>query len=153
MRTFDQWMSEYEVSHRNPVNKKIHMVCVPVILFTVIGFLWCIPRPAFFGENPFINWATITCATWLIFYLTLNFKMFLGMLVQMLVMFVITQKIYETGILLPLSAIVFVIAWIGQFYGHKIEGKKPSFINDIFFLLIGPLWVTRYLYNRIGITV
>ncbi len=43
------------------------------------------------------------------------------------------------------SLIIFAIAWIGQFYGHKVEGKKPSFIKDLQFLLIGPLWVIQKL--------
>jgi uncharacterized membrane protein YGL010W len=49
------------------------------------------------------------------------------------------------------SAIVFVVAWIGQFYGHKVEGKKPSFLKDIQFLLIGPAWLLHFIYRRLGI--
>jgi uncharacterized membrane protein YGL010W len=48
---------------------------------------------------------------------------------------------------------VFIISWIAQFWGHKIEGKKPSFLQDLAFLLIGPLWVTRFLYKKMGINV
>lgn len=153
MRTFDQWMDEYQLSHLNPTNQLIHKICVPLILFTLVGLLWCIPRPDFFGENPYLNWSTISVSTWLIFYLTLNLKMFAGMLIQLAGMFYLAQKISETGILLPLCVVIFVLAWIGQFYGHKIEGKKPSFLKDIFFLLIGPLWVTRFLYHKLGIEV
>jgi uncharacterized membrane protein YGL010W len=50
-----------------------------------------------------------------------------------------------------LSVSVFVIAWIGQFVGHKIEGKKPSFFDDLRFLLIGPLFVLGFLYRRLHI--
>jgi len=46
---------------------------------------------------------------------------------------------------------VFVLAWIGQFYGHKVEGKKPSFLKDIQFLLIGPAWLMHFIYKRLGI--
>ena len=46
---------------------------------------------------------------------------------------------------------LFVIAWVGQFYGHKIEGKKPSFFDDLQFLLIGPLWVAEPWLRRQGI--
>ena len=49
------------------------------------------------------------------------------------------------------SVIIFVIAWIGQFIGHKIEGKKPSFIEDLQFLLIGPAWLLSFIYKKIGI--
>lgn len=43
--------------------------------------------------------------------------------------------------LLPIALAIFIVAWIGQFYGHKVEGQKPSFLKDLIFLLIGPLWV------------
>jgi len=46
---------------------------------------------------------------------------------------------------------VFVAAWIGQFYGHKVEGKKPSFFKDLQFLLIGPAWLLHFIYKRLGI--
>jgi uncharacterized membrane protein YGL010W len=153
MRTFDQWMDEYGVSHKNHTNQVIHKVCVPLIMLTVVGFLWCIPRPAFFSESPFLNWATIFIVACLAFYFSLSLKMFVGMLIQTLIMCFICNSIYQTGYLLEFSTIVFVLSWIGQFWGHKIEGKKPSFLQDIVFLLIGPLWVTRFLYKKIGINV
>jgi uncharacterized membrane protein YGL010W len=43
------------------------------------------------------------------------------------------------------SLLIFVVAWVGQFYGHHIEGKKPSFLKDLQFLLIGPAWVLEKL--------
>jgi uncharacterized membrane protein YGL010W len=41
---------------------------------------------------------------------------------------------------------------VGQFIGHKIEGKKPSFFKDILFLLIGPLWLLSFIYKKVGIS-
>jgi uncharacterized membrane protein YGL010W len=122
-------------------------------MLTVVGFFWCIPRPAFFQNIPYLNWGTIFLVLCLAFYFTLNMMMFIGMTVQAIVMSVICEYIYRTGNLLPFCIIVFVIAWIGQFYGHKVEGKKPSFLDDLVFLLIGPLWVTRFFYKKIGINV
>lgn len=153
MKTFSQWMDEYGVSHQNPFNQAIHKICVPLIMMTVIGFLWTIPRPEFFGQVPYLNWATLFIAFCLIFYLTLSVFMFFGMLIQTVIMSVICQKIYETGYLLHFCIVVFILSWIGQFWGHKVEGKKPSFFQDLVFLLIGPLWVTRFFYKRIGINV
>lgn len=153
MRTFSQWMDEYGVSHRNPTNQLIHKICVPLIMLSVIGFLWSIPTPEFFNQIPYLNWATIFIIGCLGFYLTLNFMMFLGMLIQTAIMCVICQKIYEMGFLLQFSAVVFILSWIAQFWGHKIEGKKPSFLQDLAFLLIGPLWVTRFFYKKIGLNV
>ena len=53
--------------------------------------------------------------------------------------------------LLYTSIIVFIFAWILQFLGHKIEGKKPSFFKDIQFLLIGPAWLLAFIYNSFKI--
>ena len=151
MKTFGQWMDEYGVSHQNHTNQMIHKVCVPAIFFSVMGMLWSLPIPESFSTIPYLNWATITAAFALGFYLYLNLKYFLGMFIQILLMGMICHLLMETGHLLQISILIFVVAWIGQFYGHKIEGKKPSFFQDLFFLLIGPLWVIRFLYQKMGI--
>ena len=57
----------------------------------------------------------------------------------------------QTGLKLEISLSLFLIAWIGQFIGHKIEGAKPSFFDDIKFLLIGPAWLIAFIYQKIGI--
>ena len=153
MRTFSQWMDEYQVSHNHPVNKKIHKVCVPLIMLTVLGFLWAIPTPDFFLQVPFLNWATIFTLLCLIFYFSLNAIMALTMLVMTGMMLWICHLLDQAGVLLSFSIVVFVLSWIGQFYGHKLEGKKPSFFQDLAFLLIGPLWVMRSFYGLIGIRI
>ena len=153
MRTFNEWMEEYGVSHKNPTNQLVHKICVPLIMFSVIGFFWAIPRPELFLVLPYLNWATLFATGCLFFYLSLNFLMFLGMTIQIAVMCIICELIYPTGLLFYVSSLVFVLSWIAQFWGHKVEGKKPSFIQDLAFLLIGPLWVTRYFYKAIGINI
>ena len=47
-------------------------------------------------------------------------------------------------------AVAFVLAWLGQFIGHLIEGKKPSFFKDLMFLLIGPAWLMSFVYKKLG---
>lgn len=153
MRTFNQWMAEYGVSHKNPTNQLIHKICVPLIMLSVIGILWAIPTPTSFETIPYLNWATIFVVLCLCFYLTLNFMMFIGMLILTALMCWICQMLDNAGIVLPASIAIFVVSWIAQFYGHKVEGKKPSFISDLAFLLIGPLWVLRFLYAKMGIKV
>jgi uncharacterized membrane protein YGL010W len=153
MRTFNQWMAEYGVSHKNPTNQLIHKICVPLIMLSVIGLIWVIPTPAAFQTVPYLNWATIFVALCLVFYLTLNFVMFIGMVILTGVMCWICQMLDNAGILLPASIVIFVVSWIAQFYGHKVEGKKPSFMQDLAFLLIGPLWVLRFFYAKVGIKI
>jgi uncharacterized membrane protein YGL010W len=153
MSTFDQWMNEYGVSHQHPTNQTIHKICVPLIMLSVIGFLWSLPIPDYFQGIAFLNWAIVFLILCLVFYFYLNVKMFLGMLVQSILMCWVCYQIEQIGFLLPFCTLIFIGSWIAQFYGHKIEGKKPSFLKDIIFLLIGPLWVTRFLYKKMGIKV
>lgn len=145
MRTFEQWMDEYGVDHTHPTNKLIHKFCVPLIMFSIIGILWSLPR-----WNS-LNWAFVLIVPALLFYVSLKkIVMLVLMIVQTLLMCWISTVLYGQGLLLEVSVIVFVLAWIGQFVGHKIEGRKPSFLQDISFLLIGPLWVNRFLLQKLG---
>ena len=52
---------------------------------------------------------------------------------------------------LPLSAAIFVAAWIAQFIGHKIEGRKPSFFEDLQYLWVGPLFVLSRLFRQLSL--
>jgi uncharacterized membrane protein YGL010W len=153
MRTFNSWMDEYGVSHKNPTNQAIHKICVPLIMFSVIGILWSLPTPEIFKTLPITNWATLFVFGCLIFYARLNLLMALGMLVLTSAMIAICVTLSKSDILLQLSLGLFILSWLAQFYGHKVEGKKPSFLKDLAFLLIGPLWVLRFLYARLGIKV
>ena len=127
MKTITEWLDEYSDSHQDKTNKAIHWVCVPAILFSIIGIL------AHFSA---LLTALILVLTF-IFYARLDLVLAVAMAA---LLFVMAWLIF----ILPVGAgfyiAVFVLAWIGQFYGHKIEGKKPSFFKDLQFLLIGPVW-------------
>ncbi len=151
MKKLDQWMTEYSASHQQPVNKIIHKICVPLIMLSVIGLLWSLPYPTAFQHFPYLNWATLFIASCLFFYFSLSFVMFLGMLIQSLIMCWVCMLLEQENILLITSLFIFIISWIAQFYGHKIEGKKPSFLQDLIFLLIGPLWVLRSFLTKLGL--
>jgi uncharacterized membrane protein YGL010W len=153
MRTFSQWMDEYGISHQNPTNQMIHKVCVPLIMLSVIGLFWMIPTPSLFLQVPLLNWATLFIVGCLLFYLYLNILMFFGMFILTTFMTIICHELANQGILLQASIAIFIFSWIAQFYGHKVEGKKPSFLKDLAFLLIGPLWVLRFFYKKLGINV
>jgi len=153
MKTINEWFVEYGVSHRNPTNVLIHKVCVPAIFLSVLGLIWCIPTP--WSPSPYLNFATILLIPVLMYYAALSFKFFFGMLLQNAIMIAVIIWImgnysqYGWQIFLA----IFVVAWIGQFIGHKIEGKKPSFLKDLQFLLIGPLWTMNFFYRAIGVGI
>jgi len=154
MRTVNQWLVEYGDSHRNPKNKALHWVCVPVIVWSIIGLLWSLPTPpALRAFNPDLNWAGIWVVVALAYYAALSTRLALGAAVTFLAMLWSIDLLDHSGTL-PLWAVcigLFLIAWVGQFIGHAIEGKRPSFLKDVQFLLIGPLWLLADAYRRMGI--
>lgn len=152
MRSIQTWLDEYGESHRHPVNKRVHWVCVPLIVLSLIGLLWSIPVPAAWAtESPLLNWGVLFIALALIYYYALSWRLALGMTLVTLIVITIVYGASHLPInLWVLSVAVFVVAWIGQFIGHRIEGRKPSFFKDVQFLLIGPLWLLAFIYRRLG---
>lgn len=153
MKTQKQWFDEYAISHQNSTNKKIHYICVPAIFISIIGLLMCIPnkiiRTILPITNPIVeNWGFIAVIFILLFYARLSVKtgIYMSLFSGFCLVFNFFISIYFS--LFYFSIAVFIIAWIGQFYGHKIEGKKPSFLKDLQFLLIGPAWVIHNITNN-----
>lgn len=142
MKTLQQWFDEYAISHQNKTNKKIHYICVPVIYFSVVGLLMAVKIPFEINFAPFLNHFSFWFLLLVIyFYFRISVEMAIKMLFFSTFCFLFNYYL-STRIALTLFSIsIFIIAWVGQFYGHKIEGKKPSFLKDLQFLLIGPAWV------------
>ena len=146
MKTAKEYFDEYAQSHQNETNQLIHYICVPLIFLSVIGLLMSIPT-TFLEDNielynPLVeNLAFVIGILLSIFYARLGFWYLVKMLLVIMLSIIINYLIGNNVNLLTASIIIFVAAWIGQFYGHKVEGAKPSFLKDIEFLLIGPLWV------------
>jgi uncharacterized membrane protein YGL010W len=158
MRTMQQWFDAYGESHQNHTNKLIHWICVPLIFFSIIGLLASIPSGALkepfpVPVKPYVHFGTAVVVLGLIFYLRLSFTMFLGMALVCVVVLWGVQAVgrsFDTPLWL-ICLVIFVLAWVSQFYGHKVEGKKPSFLKDLQFLLIGPAWLPGFIYRKLRI--
>ncbi|KRG69587.1 DUF962 domain-containing protein [Pseudoxanthomonas dokdonensis] len=150
-RDVDRWFASYSSDHRNDTNQWIHVFAVPAILWSVIALLWCIPVFGTWLQSGI--WAALAMfASWM-FYYRMSRPLGLGMLAIFITLSWLTRWLYaQLGVagLLQAAIGVFVVAWIAQFVGHKIEGRKPSFLTDITYLLIGPAWVLAKLYRRLG---
>jgi uncharacterized membrane protein YGL010W len=129
-------LDDYAASHRNRTNNVLHWFYVPTIVWCATGLLWSLP-------NPGVNWASLAILAALIYYAVLSIRLSFGALPIL--------AAFGSSMLLGASATLFVIAWIGLFIGHAIEGKRPSFLRDIQSLLIGPLWRLADLYRRFGV--
>lgn len=153
MKNLETWLNQYGESHKNKTNKLIHWVCVPSIFFSILALFSLIQIPFLSEWIPaeFSNFASVFIFLALMFYIRLSIPMALGIL---LFTYVCYQGIFilnETDYKFQISAGLFVIAWIAQFVGHKLEGAKPSFFEDLKFLLIGPAWLISFIYTKLGI--
>ena len=139
MRKVDELFARYGESHTNPANEAIHWVCVPLITWSVLAALWAAsPMAAYVGIGLSVA-----------FYAWLSPSIAIGMLaVFALMIWPLTAAQYNV---LLTAVAVFVVAWVGQFIGHAIEGKKPSFFEDVKFLLVGPAWLLHFVYRKLGI--
>ncbi len=155
MRKVDLLFAEYSKSHRNATNKFIHWFCVPLIFCSILGFISLIPSSHFcifyFGCISIVSLAAVVLIG--LYYVRLSLLIGVTMI---LIMLLAEHCIYLTNINLGKQAWilylgVFVITWIFQLIGHKIEGKKPSFLKDIQFLLIGPIWLLGFILKKTGI--
>lgn len=127
MKSITEWFDEYSESHQNPTNKQLHWLCVPAILFSIIGII--------------AHFSTLLTALLLVLTLVFYARLDLVLAVAMAALLVVMAwLIYTLPVGVGFYIAIFVIAWVGQFYGHKVEGKKPSFFKDLQFLLIGPVW-------------
>lgn len=148
MRSFDQWLSDYGVSHQNQTNRLIHKFCVPMITFNISGLLWAIPKMSFFPDHAFFNWSTLLSVFLMIFYFKLNKAYCFYMFVIIGLMQIVNLYTYHLSFFFKAHLLAFVISWVFQFIGHKIEGMKPSIFDDLCFLFIGPLWVLKSFINH-----
>lgn len=152
MKSIGQWLSEYGESHQNPTNKLVHWICVPTIFFSIVGLFYGVKLGVEIMPGLQLNLAMVLLALTVLYYARLSPALSVGMLLFSILCLWLAQLIESSGLVLwQVCVALFVVAWIGQFWGHKIEGKKPSFFKDVQFLLIGPAWLMSFIYQRLGL--
>lgn len=143
MRTLNAWMRDYAVSHTHPTNKIIHYYCVPLIMLSLFGLLSFVSLP-FIGDIHYLFNASSLLALFILgFYFCISKRLFIIMLpiFSLFQVLIYTLLYYFYAYVFNFFLLLFIVSWILQLIGHKIEGKKPSFIDDLLFLFIGPIWV------------
>ena len=156
MRKIQELFSLYGESHQNHTNKLIHWICVPSIFFSIVGMVYSIPVIGEYEKSVLINWATLGLFMVLIYYLRLSRPMFLAFIVWGGLCLIGSTELYrflgaDNSKLALVNLGIFALAWVGQFIGHGIEGKRPSFLQDLQFLLIGPAWLMHFLFKKVGL--
>jgi uncharacterized membrane protein YGL010W len=139
VRRVDQLLAHYGESHRNPRNERIHYVAIPLIMVSLLGLMW--------AAHPWLAYAFVAAS--LVYYARLSLVFLVAMAIVSVLGLLLVRSL--GSLVLPVSVVVFVAAWIAQFIGHKIEGRKPSFFEDLQYLWVGPLFVLSKLFERLGV--
>lgn len=155
MANIHELFKEYGESHQNSTNKLLHWACIPLIMLSLIGLLWSIPSPDFF-KSIGLNWGTLFLTFAMVYYFMLSPIIAVGMFIVSILLIIMNISIANAvnhSLLnhFYVSIAIFIVSWIGQLIGHKIEGKKPSFLKDIQFFLIGPAWFLGFIYKKLNI--
>jgi uncharacterized membrane protein YGL010W len=138
-RRVDQLLAHYGESHRHPGNERIHFVAIPLILVSLVGLLYAL--------HPWVAYAFLLAS--MAYYARLS-AVFLVTMALVSVAALALVMAMGTQVL-PISLAVFVVAWIAQFVGHKLEGRKPSFFEDLQYLWVGPIFVASKLFLKLGV--
>lgn len=157
MRNMATFLSDYGESHRHPINQWVHIFCVPAIFVATLGLFWLIPLGQWLGLHGaaayWVNGGTLLALACMPFYLRLSPGVSLLMLGWLIVALAIVVGVDRSAVSLGWSAlVVWLVAWSVQVWGHKVEGKKPSFIDDLVFLLVGPVFVSKEVLYKLGLS-
>ncbi len=151
MRSIEKLILRYGESHQNRTNVLIHTIAVPSIYFVSLGLLWSVPVPSFIDQFS-VTWAHLVTLPILYYYFLLSGPIGAAMTLLTILCFGGINLLAFLGVSVwKFSLILFVVMWVLQFIGHKIEGKKPSFLEDLRFLLVGPAWWWVHWLKRINI--
>jgi uncharacterized membrane protein YGL010W len=151
-RSMRDWLDSYSQDHQHPINCLLHWICVPLIVWSVLALLWTVPVPASLLRPGACGvFAIVLAFAW---YWKHSHRLGASMLVTLAILALGCAWVFGqlgSAAMRWLAAGVFIVAWVGQFIGHLLEGRRPSFFTDLAYLLIGPAWLMDKLLNRIGL--
>ena len=150
MTSLERNLTRYAAYHRDRRNIWTHFVGIPMIVFSVILAL----EPLSFSVAGWaVSAAAIVAIVSCIYYLRLDWALGAAMAVVLFFMCAGASEIEPrlgAGSTLWLALAIFVVGWILQFWGHKFEGMKPAFFDDVMGLAIGPLFVCAEAFFMLG---
>lgn len=139
-RRINQLLAHYAQSHAHPSNQRIHFVAVPVIMLSLVGMLYALA--------PWLAYAFLAAS--MVYYVRLSMVFLIAMVAVSSLMLIVINALHNAGVLWPSCVLLFVVAWVFQFWGHHIEGRKPSFLEDVQYLWVGPLFVLSHVFTKFG---
>jgi len=151
-RSMRDWLDSYSQDHQHPINRLLHWICVPLIVWSAIALMWTAPvPPSLLKRGAWAVFAIVLAFAW---YWKRSHRLGAALLIALALFAAVCAWTFEQlgpAAMRWLAIGVFVAAWIGQFIGHLFEGRRPSFFTDLAYLLVGPAWLMDKLLNRIGV--
>jgi uncharacterized membrane protein YGL010W len=151
-RSMRDWLHSYSQDHQHPINRLLHWICVPLIVWSALALLWTAPVPSSLLKPG--AWAVFAIVLAFAWYWKRSHRLGAALLIALALFALICAWVFEQQTptsMRWLAVGVFLVAWIGQFIGHLFEGRRPSFFTDLAYLLVGPAWLMDKLLNRIGL--
>ncbi|KAK0461709.1 uncharacterized protein EV420DRAFT_124537 [Desarmillaria tabescens] len=150
----------YGSYHTNPINVTIHIICVPMILWTglVMGThvlpTW-LPDIHFAINNYLafdLNFSTVWAVTNLLYYYILEPTAAFIYTPQMTLCFLSAMKFSERSDHMAIALTVHVLCWIAQFLGHGIAEKRaPALLDNILgAAVLAPFFVHLEILYKLG---
>ncbi|KAI0046885.1 DUF962-domain-containing protein [Auriscalpium vulgare] len=151
----------YGAYHANPVNIVIHVVCVPIIVWTFKVFLADVPTPSFVPEVHYtfneylafdLNWSVLFAATYLVYYYALEPVAAALYTPQWILSTLSAAAFSKTGDHVKIAAVAHGVAWIAQFIGHGVaEGRAPALLDNLLgAVVLAPFFVHLEILFTLG---
>jgi uncharacterized membrane protein YGL010W len=153
MRTADFWLERYSRHHRHRLNRVLHAAAVPLAVIGLTGLLWSLPAPAAFGDiSPALNWGTAFLLAAVVYYFILSIPLAIGLLPFVLAITGILGRLEGLApALWQTSLALFLAALVLQAVGHLLEGGRLRVLEDLHYLMLGPVWMMAGAFRRLGI--
>jgi uncharacterized membrane protein YGL010W len=153
MRTADFWLDRYSRHHRQRPNRLLHALAVPLAVLGLTGLLWALPVPTAFTDiSPALNWGTAFLLAAVVYYFILSIPLAIGLLPFVLAITGILGRLDSLGpALWQTSLALLLAALVLQAVGHLLEGGRLRVLEDLQYLMIGPVWMMAGAFRRLGI--
>jgi uncharacterized membrane protein YGL010W len=158
MRTADFWLDRYSRHHRHRLNRVLHAVAVPLAVLGLTGLLWALPVPAAFTEiSPALNWGTAFLLAAVVYYFILSIPLAIGLLPFVLAITGVLGRLDGLSVdgfspaLWQSSLTLLLAALVLQALGHLRESGRLRVLEDLHYLMIGPVWMMAGAFRRLRI--
>jgi uncharacterized membrane protein YGL010W len=150
MRPVEDHLARYAAYHRDRRNIATHFAGIPMIVLALVIAAASVAIPVGSMEVTLAAILSIAaCAYWLRLDVVFGVALAVALFGACAVASEALARLGTPGALLAALAL-FVAGWALQLLGHRYEGVKPAFFDDVRQLLAGPLFVCAGLFFLLG---